>query len=76
MDFEISSSSSLPSSTGGIRSIIVDQMERQYVDIAVLINNLVINDNIIKCIQDLVVLERANGDSWLLGAYEQKITDL
>ena len=48
-----------------------------YLTIQGLVNAVnIINGSIIQVIQDLNGLERANGDSQLVDAYTQKITDL
>ena len=84
--FNISTSTFLPPSTGSLRSVNVDRMERRFNDVASSIGDLVrcnmiravnvINDGIIAAIRTLNDLERTNADRRLVDAYTQQINDL
>ena len=86
VDFGISNSASLPPSTGNMRNINVENMERRFAGIASSIQDLtkhamvrtvnVVNDDLIKAIEELDRLERLHGNVRLIEAYQEKISDL
>ena len=86
VDFGVSPTASLPPSTGSLRSVDVDRMERRFNGIASSIGDLVrgnmvrsvndINNDIIAAIKEMNTLERNNSDIRLVEAYGEKINDL